>query len=199
MPQQSLIEYFIAEAEDHLNLLEKGFLNLENNPGDFSGIEDMFRAAHTLKGSAALVKLNEISKIAHMIEDVFEEIQEGKRKITSSLATWMFKGIDTIKWLIKNVQAGKAEDPTVFKSFESALPSLSGEVSASITFEEEVIMAETVEAGDESDALEVLEDVFEIDEAVPSQSIEEKRGAGRRRDDAETLESKFVRIDIEIV
>ncbi|MEE9523593.1 MAG: hybrid sensor histidine kinase/response regulator, partial [Thermodesulfovibrionales bacterium] len=199
MPQQSLIEYFIAEAEDHLNLLEKGFLNLENNPGDFSGIEDMFRAAHTLKGSAALVKLNEISKIAHMIEDVFEEIQEGKRKITSSLATWMFKGIDTIKWLIKNVQAGKAEDPTVFKSFESALPSLSGEVSASITFEEEVIIAETVEAGDESDALEVLEDVFEIDEPVPSQSIEEKRGTGRRRDDAETLESKFVRIDIENV
>jgi chemotaxis protein histidine kinase CheA/CheY-like chemotaxis protein len=198
MSQQNLIEFFIAEAEDHLNLLEKGVLNLEKNPGDPSGIDDMFRAAHTLKGSAALVKLGEISKIAHLIEDVFEEIQHGKRKVTSGLATWMLKGIDTIKWLIKKVRSGKSEDPTVFGSFKSALPSLSGDVP-SPSREEEVIIAETVEAGDEADTVDVPEDVVEVIESSSSQPIEEKRGSGRRRDDAEIIESKFVRIDIENV
>jgi chemosensory pili system protein ChpA (sensor histidine kinase/response regulator) len=177
MSEQSLIEYFIAEAEDHINVLEKGILKLEKNPGDYSGIEDMFRSAHTLKGSAALVKLNVVSKIAHLLEDIFEDIKDGNRKTTSSLATWMFKGLDTIKILIKNIREGKKEDASAFDSFKASLPVITAKTPVAVP-------QETKPAP--------------VRPSTPP-PLEEKRAFGRRKDDVDTVESKYVRIDIDNV
>ncbi|UCG77503.1 MAG: response regulator [Nitrospirota bacterium] len=206
MANESLIEFFIAEAEDHINLLEKGILNLESNPSDRSMIEDMFRSAHTLKGSAALVKLGQISKIAHLMEDIFEEIKDGKKKTTSGLATWMFRGLDAIKRLIKSVRAGKGEDPSAFEKFNSALNQIhetAKPVSGPAPLETASILeAEMVEEEPTVSAEDILEAEVIEEEPVaagPAKTVEEKRGVGRRKDDVEVMESKFVRIDIDNV
>jgi len=183
MSQQSLIDFFIAEAEDHLNVLEKGIMNLEQNPSDSSGIDSLFRAAHTLKGSAALVKLNVISRIAHLMEDIFEEIKDGRRQTTPELASWMLRGIDGIKRLINIAKDGGKEDESVLTAFESSNPA---------TAEALPVTEETEVAEDE----EVIEVVAEEEQPRP---VVEKRAAGRRKEDIETLESNFVRIKIDHV
>jgi chemosensory pili system protein ChpA (sensor histidine kinase/response regulator) len=180
--QQSLLEFFIAEAEDHMNTIEKGILHLENAPADFSRIEEIFRAAHTLKGSASLVKLKTISQIAHLMEDIFEEIKDTGQRVTPALATWMLKGLDSIKLLIGRVREGKGEDAAVFESFKSALPG-KGFTPFNETTAREKKKQETER--------EEKEKKFE--------PVLEKRAAGRRKEDVEIVESKFVRIDIHSV
>ena len=73
------ITFFFEEADEHFTALEMGLLRIEQSPEAVAEvIDEMFRAAHTLKGSAGLVKLTTISQIGHRLEDCMEAIRDGK-------------------------------------------------------------------------------------------------------------------------
>ncbi|PNX51275.1 MAG: hypothetical protein BV458_11750 [Thermoplasmata archaeon M9B2D] len=173
------IEFFLAEANDHINTIEHGILHLEKSPSDMRKIEEIFRASHTLKGSAALVKLNITSMIAHLMEDVFEGLRNNKKPVSSELASWMLKGVDTIKWLIKSVHDGKGEDPSAFESLKTSLP--------------------VSEPAPTSPAQLSTQEPTKAAPSSPPKTVLEKREGGRRREDVELSESKFVRIHVDTI
>ncbi len=98
--KNELLEFFLTEAEEHISMLEKGFLELEQNPSNTSNINELFRSAHTLKGSAALVKLGTLSKIAHKMEDVLEAARDSQLTINKDIVDWCLHSLDAIKFLI---------------------------------------------------------------------------------------------------
>ncbi|MBI5026457.1 MAG: hybrid sensor histidine kinase/response regulator [Nitrospirae bacterium] len=104
-----LVDFFLAEAYDHINILEKGILQLEANPRDIAQIEELFRSAHTIKGSAALVKLNGISNAAHRMEDILEGVMGERIPVTPQCIEVLLYILDTIKELIRGVGSGKEE------------------------------------------------------------------------------------------
>lgn len=59
--QQRILGYFIEEARDHLNTIEQGLLNLEGTLNDPEMISEVFRAAHSIKGGAAMLGLTSIA------------------------------------------------------------------------------------------------------------------------------------------
>ena len=63
--KSGIIEFFLIEAGEHIQSLNKGLLSLEKNPADSAMIDELFRAAHTLKGSAAMMGFQGISDVAH--------------------------------------------------------------------------------------------------------------------------------------
>ena len=65
------LKTFKAEAETYLGTLEKGIVRLEKEKDSVALIEELFRAAHTLKGDARMMGFKEISDSAHRIEDLF--------------------------------------------------------------------------------------------------------------------------------
>ncbi|MBE0596043.1 MAG: Hpt domain-containing protein, partial [Desulfuromonadales bacterium] len=73
--RDSAFELFLEEAAEHLATLESGLLRLEQEPADGAALEALFRAAHTLKGSAALMKRPLVSTLAHRLEDILEDLQ----------------------------------------------------------------------------------------------------------------------------
>lgn len=96
MKQSELIEYFLLEAEEHLEALHRAVSELSPSADCETAIEDLFRAAHTLKGSAAIVKLDGISNVGHRLEDILEGIKE--RKIALSP-----QSIDVISVMIEGL------------------------------------------------------------------------------------------------
>ena len=75
--------FFVEEANDHLRILEEGLLQLEKNPELVEElIESLFRAAHTLKGSANLVNVTDVGVVAHRLEDLLEGIRDGETNLT---------------------------------------------------------------------------------------------------------------------
>ncbi|MHB8828110.1 MAG: hybrid sensor histidine kinase/response regulator [Syntrophales bacterium] len=105
---------FVDEARDHINKLNDGLVRLENHPEDPDTINDVFRSAHTIKGSSRMMKLNSIAEVAHKMEDALGALREKKLHHSRDLANVLFKGIDCITVMIDKVAAGqKLEEDTI--------------------------------------------------------------------------------------
>jgi len=107
--QDSIFFFFVEEAAEHLSVLEAGLLHIEkSSQHDAEAMEPLFRAAHTLKGAANLVKLTSVGQIAHEMEDVFELLRDGKLFISANLTTALLSALDSIKALIRYKTDGES-------------------------------------------------------------------------------------------
>ncbi|MEH1958667.1 MAG: Hpt domain-containing protein, partial [Nostoc sp.] len=110
--QQRILGYFIEEARDHLNTIEQGLLNLEGTLNDPEMISEVFRAAHSIKGGAAMLGLTSIQHTSHRLEDCFKILKDNPVKIDEKLES-LFLGVsDTLKALLEQLSApfGLSED-----------------------------------------------------------------------------------------
>lgn len=102
---EELLQDFFAEAEMQVDALESNILVLENDPGNRDAIDEIFRAAHTLKGASATVQMDDLSHFTHVVEDVFDELRSSGRHVTSDLTDTLLSAVD----IIKEMLAAKAQ------------------------------------------------------------------------------------------
>lgn len=104
MDQQKILGYFIEEAKEHLETLETGLLELSSVVEDQERLNEMFRAAHSIKGGAAMLGYTSIQKIAHRLEDSFKILRENKISTDQKLESLFLKGYDVLQNLIEKLQ-----------------------------------------------------------------------------------------------
>lgn len=110
---QDELELFVTEAEENIANLENGLLKLERE-GDAALVAELFRYAHTLKGSAGAAGLTEMSQLAHAMENLLEEVRNGTRKVTSDLVDTLLECVDMLRAMVLAVQEnGKQPDPSM--------------------------------------------------------------------------------------
>ncbi|WP_414578947.1 response regulator [Anabaena sp. CCY 9402-a] len=103
--QQRILGYFIEEARDHLNTIEQGLLNLQSTLNDPELINEVFRAAHSIKGGAAMLGLTSIQHTSHRLEDCFKVLKENPIQVDQKLES-LFLGVsDTLKALLEQLSA----------------------------------------------------------------------------------------------
>jgi chemosensory pili system protein ChpA (sensor histidine kinase/response regulator) len=103
--QQRIMEYFIEEAKDHLNTIEQGLLSLQSTIDDREMINEVFRAAHSVKGGAAMLGLSSIQQTSHRLEDCFKVLQESPIKADYPLESLFLQVFDTLQALLEQLQA----------------------------------------------------------------------------------------------
>ncbi|MEE4126960.1 chemotaxis protein CheA [Pseudomonas viridiflava] len=99
---------FIVEARELLLAMEQSLLQLESEPGDQDAIGAVFRAAHTIKGSAGLFGLTPIVSFTHIVEDVLDRLREGSVSVDAELIAVLLKSGDHMLELI-DVVASRGE------------------------------------------------------------------------------------------
>ena len=97
---EELLKDFFSEAEQQVEILESNVLVIEQNPEDRNAIDEIFRAAHTLKGGSATVEMTELSQFTHAMEDLLDEIRSGSVKVTGETVDLLLKSIDVIKLML---------------------------------------------------------------------------------------------------
>ncbi len=102
--QQQIIGYFIEEAREHLETIEKGLLELQSTMNDQEQLNELFRAAHSVKGGAAMLGFGSIQKTAHSLEDCFKILKENPVPVDQKLETLFLKGYDTLQKLLERLQ-----------------------------------------------------------------------------------------------
>lgn len=102
--QQRIMGYFIEEAKDHLNTIEQGLLNLRATIDDPEMVNEVFRAAHSVKGGAAMLGLTSIQHTAHRLEDYFKLLKECQVAIDQKLETLLLRVYDTLQDLLEQLQ-----------------------------------------------------------------------------------------------
>lgn len=105
--QDRIMRLFIEEAKEHLDTLENGLVDLKSTMKDPESVQEMFRAAHSVKGGAAMLGLDSIKTTSHRLEDCFKVLKDGPVKQVDQTAESLFlKGVDTLKDLL-----GRLEGP----------------------------------------------------------------------------------------
>ncbi|MEG4325875.1 response regulator [Microcoleus sp. herbarium5] len=101
--QQRIMGYFIEEAKDHLNTIEQGLLNLQTTIEDPELVNEVFRAAHSVKGGAAMLGLTSIQQTAHRLEDSFKVLKECSVKVDQQLESLFLRIFDTLQGLLEQL------------------------------------------------------------------------------------------------
>lgn len=105
-------EVFLEESEDQIEELNSNLVKLEKDHENPEIINDIFRAAHSLKSSSAFVGLYNLSDLAHTMENLLQKIREGSLEINVKLVNLLFECFDLIKQVIEGVANGvKVETP----------------------------------------------------------------------------------------
>jgi two-component system chemotaxis sensor kinase CheA len=105
--QDELIATFVAECDENLGTLEQLLVVMESSAGDREVIDTIFRCAHTLKGNAATLGLESITRIAHVMEDVLDKVREGKLGVSRDLVSLLLRAADRLRQLIPEALAGR--------------------------------------------------------------------------------------------
>jgi two-component system chemotaxis sensor kinase CheA len=103
------LEIFIDETKEHLQSLSDQLLILETEPENVETINEIFRAAHSLKGMAGTMGYKRMQRLTHDMENVFSEIRNGNMKVTANLVDVLFKGLDALETYLSNIQESADE------------------------------------------------------------------------------------------
>ncbi len=103
--EQRILGYFIEEAKDHLNTIEQGLLNLQNTLEDTEMVNEVFRAAHSVKGGAAMLGLDSIQQTSHHLEEYFKVLKEcPQTQVDQKLESLFLRVFDTLKELVEQLE-----------------------------------------------------------------------------------------------
>lgn len=114
------LQTFIVEARELLQAMEESLLQLESEPGDDDAIGAIFRAAHTIKGSAGLFGLDLIVSFTHIVEDVLDRLRDGSVSVDAGLIAVLLKSGDHMLELIDVVasQGARLQAPALAREAE---------------------------------------------------------------------------------
>lgn len=130
---EELLKDFFVEAELQVETLESNLLVLENDPTNQDAVDEIFRAAHTLKGGSSTVQMDELSHFTHLVEDVLDEIRNGKVAVSGDVIDALLKSIDVVKEMLEARKGGATYNGDI-SQLESALRAiLQGHLEASGT------------------------------------------------------------------
>lgn len=110
---EELLKDFFAEAEQQVEQLESNILVIENDPTNHEAIDEIFRAAHTLKGGSATVEMMELSHFTHTVEDVLDEIRSDRLKVDEDVVDILLNSIDVIKAMLEARQNGSVYEENI--------------------------------------------------------------------------------------
>ncbi|HEY8499106.1 MAG TPA: chemotaxis protein CheA, partial [Clostridia bacterium] len=116
------ISSFVEEATGHINNLETGLLNVDTGNPDMEAINDLFRAVHSIKGTAGFFNLNNIVNVSHCMENVFDECRNGNRKLTDNDVDSLLTAIDCLKEMTADVMNSEEYDASHVINTLKAMP-----------------------------------------------------------------------------
>ncbi|MDR1840831.1 MAG: chemotaxis protein CheA [Holophagales bacterium] len=99
----SFYEDFLVEAQEHFEMIEQNFLTLESNPGDLEILNGIFRSVHTIKGASGFLGLDKIQGLAHISENILDELRKGRMVVSPEVMEGLFDAVDLLKVLVNDV------------------------------------------------------------------------------------------------
>ncbi len=140
-----LLGEFIAEGSDLIENAEEALLTLETNPEDIESVGTVFRAFHTVKGTAAFLELSLISELGHHAESLLSRVRDGDIRYSGGYADLSLRALDMIKDLITRVQVALTGDPLLKpRGYDELVKVLANPEAAGISEESDGVPAPRV-------------------------------------------------------
>jgi chemotaxis protein histidine kinase CheA len=105
---EMMLELFRAEVESHSEAMTSGLLSLEQNPSSTQVIDGMMRAAHSIKGAARIVQVDQAVRVAHVMEDCFVAAQRKQLTLNSGSIDTLLRGVDLLGQVSEASRSGSS-------------------------------------------------------------------------------------------
>ena len=104
------LKVFMEEAEEHIQLLDKDIIKLENEGNNQALLQEIFRAAHTLKGSSAMLGHERMAEVTHAMESLLDKLRNNKITVNAKIIDALLFGLDALKVLKSEVLSRQESD-----------------------------------------------------------------------------------------
>ena len=132
MDVSQYLEIFIDESSEHLQCLSDCIMTLEKEPDNKDTINEVFRAAHSLKGMAGTMGFKRMQHLTHDMENVFQEVRSEKISVDSAMIDLLFKCLDALDQYLENVKAtsdeGTEDNEIIIKDLNDFIAKANGAV-----------------------------------------------------------------------
>lgn len=122
MDTEQYLDVFIDESTEHLDVLYSQLVELEKNPSEKKIMEEIFRAAHTIKGMSATMGFEDVADLTHHMENVLDDIRYGKITVQAHIVDVLFSAVDDLNSMIQDIAnggSGKRDIKKVVKALEN--------------------------------------------------------------------------------
>lgn len=155
MDVSQYLEIFIDESAEHLQTLSDCIMTLEKEPDNKDTINEVFRAAHSLKGMAGTMGFKRMQHLTHDMENVFQEVRSDKIAVDSPMIDLLFKCLDAIDGYLENIKAtsdeGTEDNEVIIKELNDFIARANGEKAAEAPAQESTPANEpAAESGDKA-------------------------------------------------
>ncbi|MGM8214489.1 chemotaxis protein CheW [Bacillaceae bacterium W0354] len=106
METNQYLEVFIDESKENLQVVNDQLLELEKEPENLSIVNEIFRAAHTLKGMSATMGYDDLADLTHKMENVFDNIRNEVISVNSNMMDVMFDAVQALEEMIVDIESG---------------------------------------------------------------------------------------------
>lgn len=131
MDVSQYLEIFLDETKEHLQNLNTQILELEADPENMNTINEIFRAAHSLKGMAGTMGYKRMQNLTHDMENVFSEVRNGNIKVQPEMIDVLFRCLDALDEYTNSIQEsadeGTNDNEPLIKQLNNILKKVSGE------------------------------------------------------------------------
>ena len=202
-----ILEFFVPEAEEHLQVVTDCLLSLETNPNP-QEIHRLLRAMHTIKGSAAQVGLQRIARVAHRAEDLMGRVRDGVLRPSAEIVDLCLEAVDALKKFLYRQWADEATMQSAVRALFSRIARLAPEEVGIPAKAEEAPIQSEVEVKQDDQILELdlpppapasvaIEAVPPVEKAEAPEKPEAARDAELKKEPAAMPQSKSVRVALE--
>ena len=121
-------QVYFDESFEGLETMESALLNLDLGAADPEVVNQIFRAAHSIKGGSGTFGFSEIADFTHVLETLLDEVREGKRQVVQTLVDLMLESVDVLREMMAATQSGEALDTHRIGDVHGRLKALQGAV-----------------------------------------------------------------------
>ena len=174
MDTSQYLDMFLDESREHLQLCTDKLLELEQAPEDIAIVNEIFRAAHTLKGMSATMGYDDIADLTHKMENVLDAIRNEEIQVTTEILDVVFEAVDYLEEMVDDIESGGDGEKDV-RQLVAALQNIQ-EGKAIDEVREDTSLEQPKEQSLKSEASSIAETKLTYDEfeaTVIEQSIEQ--------------------------
>jgi len=185
---QEIIEDFLVEADELIDSLDTNLVKLEETPSDLDLLNEIFRAAHTIKGTSGFLGLDQVTTLTHKMEDILNKLRKAELVVTAEIMDVLLKSLDILKVLLENVREGSSEEVNLHDILESLKAAISGDSPATVA-------EKTAEPERIHEATGITEEVEGTVITTASESIDKTLSGAPRSVEKKVVE-QTIRVDV---
>ncbi|MCP4581289.1 MAG: chemotaxis protein CheA [candidate division Zixibacteria bacterium] len=124
---KSIIDEFMVETDEIVDALDSNLVKLENEPDNLDLLNEIFRGAHTMKGTSGFLGFDELTRLTHRMEDVLNKLRKNELKVTPEIMDVLLEAVDYVKLVLQDIVEDKQGETNLDQIIQSLSAIYEGE------------------------------------------------------------------------